>query len=212
MAVPGMTGGDQKPLVKFNAKSKEFAIDDRVVTRLTMLVDLEHGETGWMFFKEGVQPDFRLVPMSAVVNGEAPFPPMPPDVDAKGKPVFKRGFRLTVKVSDQLAAGRPQVREFASCSLATTRAVDKLHTTWLAEKRDGKVPVVTVDGFIECPGQFGKNFEPIFKILKWIDRPSDLKPDHPQARSQQAHVQEPPPHVVDPIGEPEVFGEVDDTW
>jgi hypothetical protein len=207
MAVPGMTGGEQKPLLKFNEKTREFVIDDRVVTKLTMLIDLEHGETGWMYFKEGVQPDFRLVPMSAVVNGEVPFPPMPPDVDSKNKPLFKRGFRLTVKISDQLAAGRPQVREFASCSLATTRAIDKLHTAWVAERQDGKVPVVTVDGFIECPGQFGKNYEPTFKILKWIDRPADLVPPDQQPTRPTPPTPEPPAYVADVPGEPESFDE-----
>jgi hypothetical protein len=182
MAVPGMTGGDQKPLLKGNAKTSKWHIDDKVVDKVTMLVDLENGESGWVRFAEGVAPDFRLVPMASLVAG-GQYPPMPADVDAKGKPLFRRGFRLMVKISDQLAAGKSTVR------------------------------VVTVDGYREVPGQFGSNYEPIFKILKWIDRPSDLKPDHPQARSQQTHAQEPPSHVVDPIiGEPEIFGEVDDSW
>jgi hypothetical protein len=146
---------------------------------------------------------------SLVAGGQ--YPPMPADTDSKGKPLFRRGFRLQVKISDQLAAGKPTVRELASGSLATVRAVDKLHTAWLAGRQDGRVPVVTIDGYREAPGQFGSNYEPIFKILKWIDRPSDLKPDNPRVRPHQAQPQEPPPHVVDPIGEPEVFDEEEES-
>jgi hypothetical protein len=213
MAVPGMTGGDQRPLLKYNAKTGKWHLDDKVVDKVTMLVDLENGESGWVRFAEGVAPDFRLVPMASLVAG-GQYPPMPADVDSKGKPLFRRGFRLMVKVSDQLAAGKSTVRELSSGSLATVRAIDKLHTAWLASRQDGQVPVVTVDGYKEAPGQFGSNYEPIFRILKWTPRPSDLRPDSSQAKSQQTHAQEPPTHVVDPIGgEPEVFGEVDEnSW
>jgi hypothetical protein len=210
MSVPGMTGGDQKPLLKYNAKTAKWHVDDKVVDKVTLLVDIENGESGWVRFAEGVAPDFRLVSMASLVAG-GQYPPMPADVDAKGKPLFRRGFRLMVKISDQLAAGKPTVREFSSGSLATVRAVDKLHTAWLAGRQDGRIPVVVVDGYKESPGQFGSNYEPLLRILKWIDRPSDLKPDSPQAKAQQAQVQEPPPHVVDPIGEPEVFDEEEES-
>jgi hypothetical protein len=203
MAVPGMTGGEQKPLIKYNAKAKSWSIDDQTVSKLTMIVDLEHAECGWLRFAEGTMPDFRLTPMAAIVAGGT-FPPMPPDVDAKGKPLFKRGFRTMVKIPDRLANGKPTVREFASCSLATTRAVDKLHTQWLAEKKDGMVPVVTVRDYIEAPGQFGKNFEPVFEILSWIERPPDLGPPSQQTPPKTP---EPPGHVTDVPGEPEVFDE-----
>ena len=71
MAVPGMTGGDQKPLLKYNAKTGKWHVDDKVVDKITLLVDLENGESGWVRFGEGLAPDFRLVTMAAwsrVVN------------------------------------------------------------------------------------------------------------------------------------------------
>jgi hypothetical protein len=209
MAVPGMTGGDQKPLVKFNAKSGKWHIDDQVVDKITMLVDLENAECGWVLFREGVAPDFRLVPMASLVAGGA-YPPMPADVDSQGKPLFRRGFRMLAKISDQLAKGHPTVREWASGSLATVRGVDQLHTAFLAGRQDGKVPVVTTEGYKQVAGQYGANFEPILKILKWIDRPADFRTAAaPPASAPTAS--EPPPHVTDVPGEPEAFDEQDES-
>jgi hypothetical protein len=205
MAIPGMTGEDQKPLLKYNAKTAKWHVDDKVVDKVTMLLDLENGESGWVKFAEGVAPDFRMVPMALLVAG-GQYPPMPSDVDSKGKPMFRRGFRLMCKISDQLAAGKPSIREWASGSLATVRAVDQLHTHWLASRQNGKICVVTVDGYKELPGQYGSNYQPILRIVKWIDRPADLKPGAVQATAQPATTT-PPPHVMDPIGEPEVFDE-----
>jgi hypothetical protein len=200
-----MTGGDQKPLLKYNAKLGKWLLDDQTLDKITMLVDLEHAEAGWVRFSEGVAPDFRLTPMSALVAG-GQYPPMPSDVDAKGKPLFRRGFRVMVKISDQLAKGRATVRELSSGSLATVRAVDRLHTAWLAERQDGKVPVVTTEGYRPVPGQYGNNYEPIFRITKWVDRPVDFQPLASVPTPTPTTVPEPPPHLDAP-GEPEVFEE-----
>ena len=94
------------------------------------------------------------------------------------------------------------MREFASNSLATVRGIDKLHSAWLAQRQDGKVPVVICDSYTEAPGAFGANYEPVFRIIKWIDRPADLQAS-PSAPSQP----EPPAHVTDVPGEPESFDE-----
>jgi hypothetical protein len=190
--------------VKYNARTARWHVDNQENDKISMVVDMEHGETGWVKFMEGLSPDFRMTTMAAMVAG-GQYPPMPPDVDGKGKPLFKRGFRLTCKISDQLANGGATIREWSSCSLATVRAVDKLHTEWLASRQDGQVPVVTVDGYVEAPGQFGKNYAPVLKILKWIPRPADL-----QAPAPQPSPQGPPPHVTAPIGAPERFDQEDD--
>jgi hypothetical protein len=58
MSVPGMTGGDQKPLLKYNAKTAKWHVDDKVVDKVTMLLDLENGESGWVKFAEGSLPTF----------------------------------------------------------------------------------------------------------------------------------------------------------
>ena len=106
MAVPGMTGGDQKPLLKYNAKTGKWHVDDQVKDKITFLADLEHGETGWIRFGEGLTPDFRMTTMAAMVAG-GQFPPMPADVDTKGKPLFKRGFPADVQGLGPAGERRP---------------------------------------------------------------------------------------------------------
>jgi hypothetical protein len=204
MAIPGMTGGETKPLVKFNARVGKWYIDNTVTDKLSMLVDFDHGESGWARFAEGTAPSFVMVSMASLVAG-GQYPPMPPDVDSKGQPVFRRAFRLAVKISDQVAKGRPTIGEFSSGSLATVRAIDKLHTAWLAGRQDGKVPVVLADGTIDAPGQWGANHEPILRIVKWIDRPSDFKPDALKSQNPPGTPQAVVSQVAAPIGEPESF-------
>jgi hypothetical protein len=209
MAVPGMTGGESKSLVKYNAKAGKMEVDNQVFDRITLIVDLEHGETGWIKFIEGIPPDFRMVTMASLVAG-GPFPPRPADVDSQGRPLFKRGFRLLVKLPDNIAAGTARVREWTSTALVTVRALDQLHTEWLAHRQGDKVPVVRLVGVKKVPGQFGANFEPILEIAKWVDRPADLRPDaseEPEPQPTMRRRQNPPPHVTDPIGEPEQFDE-----
>ena len=64
-----------------------------------------------------------------------------------------------------MSTNSPTVREWASGALATVRAVDKLHTLWLADSQDGLVPIVTIDDYLKIPGQYGSTFEPVFKIV-----------------------------------------------
>jgi hypothetical protein len=122
--------------------------------------------------------------------------------------VFKRGFRVPVKFADSLAAGGPSIREFASNTQVTVRAIDQLHTEWLAQRQDGKVPVVTTTRYQEIPsGKGSVNYRPLFQIIRWIDRPADLQPNKAPSQPSGPQPSGPPAHVVDPIGEPEVFDE-----
>jgi hypothetical protein len=205
MAVPGMTGGESKPILKYNAKSGRCSVDNQVFDKITMIVDLENGESGWIRFPDGSPPDFKMVPMASLVAGGA-YPPKPPDVDHSGTPLWKRGFRLMVRISDQLPA--PRVREWTSTSLATVRAVDLLHTAWMAGHQPGKVPVVQMTGVKESAGG---NYEPVLEIVQWLDRPKDLQPgasEQPQPMRRRS----PPPHVTEPTGEPEDFSDYQATF
>ena len=44
--VPGMTGGEQKPLLKYNAKSGKFHIDDKAYDKVTIVMDFDNAECG----------------------------------------------------------------------------------------------------------------------------------------------------------------------
>ena len=39
MAIPGLTGGSSKPLLKYDAKARCFKVDDKVLNTLTAIID-----------------------------------------------------------------------------------------------------------------------------------------------------------------------------
>jgi hypothetical protein len=200
MALP-ITGGDQKPVLKYNAKSAKWKIDDAVHNTISMIVDMDNVEVGWMRFSEGMAPDFIMIKASDYDAGK-PFPSRPDLLDKDGKPIYRRGFRVMIKLPDRLAGNAESVREWASNSLATCRGFDRLHDLWKAErdKHPGKLPVVISKSVEAIPGQFGENYMPVFGINKWMPRPDDMSEGaNPSAA--------PPSHVTDPIGEPEEFGD-----
>ena len=72
-----MTGGEQKPLEKYNAKTRTWHTDDKTSTKITAIFDIENGKSGWIRFIEGTAPDFRMVPMAALVAGRLTPPCRP---------------------------------------------------------------------------------------------------------------------------------------
>ena len=81
MAVPGMTMGEQKSFLKYNAKTGQWQVDDKFYKKLNFIPDFDHAETGGQF-REGSAPEFHLVPMADVVAGK-PFPPRPDGVEPR---------------------------------------------------------------------------------------------------------------------------------
>jgi hypothetical protein len=205
--VPGAVGEGQV-ILKCNAKSGRFTIDDTSVTKIQFIADLENAEAGWMRFGENMSPDFRLVAVKDLLAGK-PYP-APPDVrDKDNRLLYKRGFRMMVKIGDKLAGGRPSVRELASNSFVVTTAIDGLLRAWYEQYReDGKLPVVEVANWTEIKGAHGANFQPQFLIKKLVDRPADLEGVATHAAGMAA-ADEVPAHVTDPVGEPEDFDEED---
>jgi hypothetical protein len=171
--VPGAIGEGQ-PILKANAKSGRFMVDDKSVTRIQFIADLDNAEAGWMRFGKDMSPDFRVVPVKDLLAGK-PYPLAPDVRDADGKMLYRRGFRMMVKISDKLAEGKPTVRELASNSFAMAGAIDDLLRAWYEGKRvEGKLPVVDCSAWEEVKGPHG-NFKPVFTIKSIVDRPVDLK-------------------------------------
>jgi hypothetical protein len=172
--VPGAVGGESKPFLGYNAKARLWTIDKETKTsRLKFVADCDNAEAGWMKFAEGMAPDFQLVPVADLLDGK-PYPPMPDARDANGRPLYRRGFKIIVKLPDKLAGDGPTVREFTANSLATTSAIDDLLRAWYAQRQDGKVPVVSCRDYTEVKSKQGSNFAPVFEIVELIDRPADL--------------------------------------
>ena len=97
------------------------------------------------------------------------------------------------------------VREFGSNSYVTFGGIDALHTDWSGErdKHPGKFPVVAGKSPIPVPGQFGKNFQPVFAIVGWVDPPKDLIEARNGSGVAPAAGDKVPAHVTEVEGEPE---------
>jgi hypothetical protein len=205
-------GGETKPIFKYDAQQGVGKIDNDQVPlkNFKAIFDMDALELGYCRFGENTPPDFRMAPAS---NAEAVATLERPDVvGADGKPVYKWGFRLNLKLTKELAGSSPSVREFASNSYVTFNGVDALHDEWAAEKdkHPGKLPVVVGKSTIPVPGAFGKNYQPMFGIVGWVDPPEDLLevrngngvPPAPKGNGA-------PTHVTEVEGEPEAIDPVD---
>jgi hypothetical protein len=173
--IPGAVSTGTANILKYNAKARLWGIDGTSLDRIRFIPDLENAQAGWLKFAEGSAPDFRLVPVKALLDG-APFPAMPTERSPDGRPLYRRGFRLMVKLPDKLAGGAGTVREFAANSMATCSAIDDLLREWFGhpKRAAGKLPVVSVKGYREIPAKTGSNFAPLFVIDRVIDAPPDL--------------------------------------
>jgi hypothetical protein len=195
MPIPGMTGGDQKPILKYNAKAAKWKMDDVLLNSVAMAVDMNNAEAGWALFREGSAPDFQMLSVMDLAGGKKPYLPRP-------SPDHRKGFRVPVMLPDKLAAGKANVREFASCASAVCRSFDNLYDAWVLERKEhpGQIPVVTCKTYEEVETKHGSNFAPNFVITSWIDRPAGF--DRPNGGA--------PAHVVDVPGEPEAIDPPED--
>lgn len=180
MALMGLPSGsngndDIKPRIEFDAKAGMWSRVDRAQDASGMwqtnkvemekgdmfIMDLANIEVGWIAFGGGA-PDFRMVP-----NG-TPVGPKPSDG-------HKAGFRVPVLLPREEGS-----RVFASTAKAVIGGMDEIHTAAEAapEFRAGQVPVVEIAGrkVIETKTPQGtlRNFSPMLKIVKWVDRPAPL--------------------------------------
>ena len=205
-------GGDAKPIFKYDAKQGLGKIDNDPVPlkNFKAIFDMDAMELGYCSFGENTLPEFRMVPASDARAVAALARPDAVGVD--GKPMFKWGFRLNLKLTRELAGQSSSVREFASNSYVTFNGIDALHDEWSSEKdkHPGKLPVVTGKSTIPVPGSFGKNYQPVFAIVGWVDPPKDLiearNSNGGQAATKGNTV---PKHVVEAEGEPEAIEPVD---
>ena len=199
MPIPGMTGGEARPIVKYNAKARLWKLDDTPLNAISFVADMDHAEAGWMRFNENTAPDFHMTTVADLLAGGT-YPEQP---TGEG---YRKGFRINVKVSDKLAAGKPSIREFSSNSFVTKRAFDSLFDQWFAGRADhpGQLPVVQVKTYEEVAGKHGSNFAPIFNLVSWINRPADLGPKANGAPKSAAV------EAVDDLGVVESFDDLED--
>jgi hypothetical protein len=185
MAVPASaaSSADRTPVLAYNAKSGRLALHDRVqddsgewstiktdVTKAepAFAVDFGRLETGYIYFSNGRAPLWAMAP-----HGQrTPPEPESPGTSATGKPLrYKPGFRVPV-VSRAIGG----VREFAGNSAALIAGMNELHTEYEAapEARVGKLPLVKLTDVLEMISGQASNYQPVFTIVSWVDRPEDV--------------------------------------
>ncbi len=167
------SNGDIVPLIKYDARAGRLFRVDRADTinppvdikrPFKAVVDLENVEVGYMNFATGGAPDFVLAKLGDPL-------PQRPSQD------HKQGIRIMLKLGKDCGA---DVRELATVAKVGLRGLDDLHTAYEAsrEKQAGQLPIVVLKDTIavtsEGQGQKSTNYQPVFEIVGWADRPKDL--------------------------------------
>jgi hypothetical protein len=179
MALGKRKGQDFMPVLKYDARSGVFYLQDRVLgsdgwqneqrdvtEKFHAVFDLEQVERGWIYYPKGAPPELVMVPAGAD-PGEAPSKD------------YKEGIRLVVKMPPELGG---DVRELQSTAVAMWNAVDAVHTAFVNQAKDypGQLPVVELTDIIESKTPNGTSFTPVLEIASWVPRPVDM-PKHAAA-------------------------------
>ena len=177
--------GNFLPYISYNAKSDKWAAkvgEEKVALKgdIVFAADFGNLKTGWFLFMEGSAP-------SIVMDASLTEPAAKPNGN------HKRGVKFNVLLKGDNAG----VYEFSSNSKLVLQSLNALHDDFIAGQKDntGKVPVVKVleseevkSSFKNLDGSQGTatNYQPVFKIEKWIDRPAEfneaLNDNAPQAQ------------------------------
>ena len=156
--------GSGKPFLKFNAKADKWFFrgetgEDAEIARPTCVMDFDNIATGWMLFREGQAPERVMDPS---IDQPAPSPGAE----------FKRGF-LVMTYSPKFFGG---AAEFAGTSVHLSNAIKEVYAQYDAERANhrGELPVVACSGSEAIKDRHGTNYRPTFKIVQWVERPTDL--------------------------------------
>lgn len=175
-------GGDRTPIIKYDARAGRIHRIDRsnasgnwetseeeITNGFQAIFDLENIETGWLNFPAGSAPDIRVVKIGT------PLPDRPSDK-------HRAGFRLLMKLGKSCGG---DLREMASNAKVSIAAMDKLYDAYIAgvQEHPGKLPVVILAGTEKVVSsgkdehgkpQSSTNYQPVWEITKWADRPAEL--------------------------------------
>jgi hypothetical protein len=186
MSSPSSTaGGDFLPILAYKANQGRLYTVDRAQngagvwetteTEVTMAqpafaVDFGRLEVGWVLFTRGAAPQWHMAPYGS----PTPAQPPSPGNDDGGKAIqFRMGFR--VPVAGNAIGG---IREFAGNSGRMIDGMNELHTAFEAspEASLGKIPVVKMVKAVPVKIGQSTNFQPVFEIITWVERPDALGP------------------------------------
>lgn len=207
---------DRVPVLKYDARAgRIFRIDreqdasgawqtDQVeITQdFQAVMDLENIQVGWLHFPAGSAPSINVVKF-----GEAM-----PDKPSKD---HKQGFRLLMKLGKSCGG---DVREMAANAQVSINGIDELHTAYTegAKTNAGMLPVVKLKTTIaittkgkdkDGKPQSSTNYQPVWEIVKWVDRPAELNGSASPQAAPASVISEPvtpskPAHPPEPVAAP----------
>ena len=166
----GLTGGESG-LFKYDAKDGQMKLGGQPLDKnMQWVMDFENAEVGWLSFA----PFFDATHLVKVGNpwGANPQPKKKNADGTEERSPYAIGFKIMC-----YSKGIEGVKEFMSNTKKTKDGVEPLSEKYDEGLKDnpGKLPVVQLEDTIaikETAG--GTNYQPVFKIVKWVDRPAAL--------------------------------------
>lgn len=207
LGLPMNSGGaDRTPIIKYDARAGRIFRIDRsnesgqwetdqveITNGFAAVMDLENIETGFLHFPAGGAPDIRTVKIGN------PLPPKPSDQ-------HKSGFKILMKLGKSSGG---DLREMAANAQVSIKAMDALYDAYLAGVQDnpGKLPVVSLEKTTPVvsngkdasgKAQSSTNYQPVWAITKWVDRPAELNGEEPATKTETkpAPVKQPAKELV----------------
>lgn len=200
-------GGDRTPIIKYDGRAGRIFRVDRsndsgswvtnqveITNGFQAIFDLENIETGWLSFPAGGAPDIRTVKIGETI------PDRPSDK-------HKGGFRLLMKLGKSIGG---DLREMASNAAVSIKGMDALHDAYAKDKgaNPGKLPIVALETTVAVTttgkDQNGAptsstNYQPVWKIVGWADRPPELGGAGQAAEATPAAPPPSPPPAQAPV-------------
>lgn len=151
-----------------NGEEWETAKTDVTMTQPQFAVDFGRLQAGWALFQAGQAPLWEL----SYYGNPLPACPPSPGNDAKGKPLrYKTAFRVLV-MGQQIKG----LRELGGNSASILAGINELHTAFESapESVAGKIPLVKMTNVLPIKSGQSTNYQPVFTIQSWVDRPAPL--------------------------------------
>ena len=174
-------GGEYTPHIRYMASTSSWSMSTengmQPFTFEQAVFDLENIQTGWAFFGAEQAPEWV---MDQSLSQMAPKP-------QDGRE-WKRGFKINV-YSQKMFGEQQPVREFATSATGAVMGIDDLYTQYESQKdaNAGKLPVVAYKGATPKKVGKGNTTVPQLEIIKFVDRPDELKDGVPVPANQSAN-------------------------
>ena len=172
---PGDGGGQFYDKLRFNAQGgvwymKSGDDETRFNDGFQAVFDMENLQTGWSRFN-GSFLDFIADPSLET--------PAPKPAEESEEDRWKRSFKV-LAYSDKTFGG---VVEFMHQAKTVTAAFNDLYSQYEAKKKNGKLPVVEVNG---SPKKVGDYYAPDWAVAKMADRPDAFNGSAPAPADEAA--------------------------